>query len=132
MTNYQIVRRIETKCLLAKAFLPFVISIGFKFSLDLSGNKTIFFGVVMKDEACMQEKIMASVKAVEDFLRKHINLEPTEFSWDFNYRSETLMVRMAKQFSASDQNVTGFGWEQITQSRQIQTETQPELAGVKG
>lgn len=129
MTHYELIRRIDTKCLLLKAHLPFVVSIGFRFTKDHAGDDALFFGVVLSDEAAKKRPLMTTTRAVEDFLRERLSIEPADLFWYFNWRSESEMKSMWAQHPSNNLNNQGYGWEDVVEARQRQTQSQLEYAG---
>jgi hypothetical protein len=122
MTAYQAQRRIETKLSLAKAFLPFIVCAGFRFAEDHSGDDALFFSVVLSDQAAKEKRLLANTKQFQEFLRSHLDLEEINLFWYFNYRTESEMRQMAAKYPPENQNVRGWGWEDVRQ-------TEPAIAG---
>jgi hypothetical protein len=110
MTHYQMLRRIDTKLLLAKGTLGTISCFGFRFGENHMGEKALLFQIVLKN--AKESSLFECTQAIQNFLREHLVL-PVELSWYFNWRSESEMRQMAAKYPANNLNVQGWGWEDI-------------------
>jgi hypothetical protein len=131
MTRYEMTRRIDTKCQLGIARFPNVVSIGFTFGENHSGDESIFFGIVLRDEP--MKLMLALFKVAQDFLRENIDVDPNPLFY-FSPRSESEMIKMWAEYPPDNQNVAGYGWEDALKRAEVlhrQTESQLQPAGGK-
>ena len=70
-----------------KALAPTVVRIRFDFGSDWTGDPSIFFRIVIADEAAKRPKLSDIAESIESILLKEVNVEEHGLHAYFNFRS---------------------------------------------
>jgi hypothetical protein len=81
----------------AQALAPDVVRIRYSFGDDWTGDPSVFFKIVLSDDASQWKNLGKVADRVEQTLRNEINLEELGLHFYFNFRSlsETAQLREA-------------------------------------
>jgi len=73
----------------AKELAPDVQWIRYEIALDWSGDRAIFFRVVLSNDASREARLRKVTKRVESLLSEKLNLDESDLLSYFNYRSRS-------------------------------------------
>jgi hypothetical protein len=81
----------------AKALAPDVVRIRYNFGNDWTGDPSVFFKIVLSDDASREKNVGEVADRVEQTLRNEIKIEELGIHFYFNYRSlsETAQLKEA-------------------------------------
>jgi hypothetical protein len=73
-----------------RALTPDVVRIGYSIATDWTGDQSIFFRIILSDEAASKEKQLGEIaQSVESAILSEVNVDELGLQYYFNYRSQS-------------------------------------------